>query len=132
MKRWFGSLGIIVAGLSLLSCSSGQQLVSIAVTPATATFLDTNATVTFQLTATGTYSHPPATKDLTDQVTWSVDVNKLIIVSNTGMVTVAGTGACGVANVTASLLTDNPKGNIVSNSMTVTVDDSADPACPQP
>ena len=132
MKKWLGLLGITLAGMVLLSCSSGQQLQSIAVTPSTAIFLDPNATVTFQLTATGTYTHPPATKNLTDQVTWSVDVDKLITVSDTGMVSLAGTGACGVANVTASLQTNNPNGNVVSNSMTVTVADSADPDCPQP
>ncbi|MGB7584388.1 MAG: hypothetical protein WBM11_06040 [Terriglobales bacterium] len=132
MKRWPGLLGLCLAGLMLLSCSSGQQLQSITVTPQSATFLDPDATVTVQLTATGSYTHPPATKNLTDQVTWSVDVNKLIIVSKTGLVSVAGTGTCGVANVTASLQTNNPTGNVVSNFMTVTVADSADPDCPQP
>lgn len=132
MKKWLGWLGIGVTGMTLLSCSSGQHLQSIAVSPATAIFLDPNPIVTFQLTATGTYTHPPATKDLTDQVTWSTDVNNLIKISATGLVSPAGTGACGVAGVTASLLTNDPTGNVVSNSMTVTVADSADPDCPQP
>ncbi len=44
MKRWLGLLGICLAGLMLLSCSSGQQLQSITVTPQSATFLDPDAT----------------------------------------------------------------------------------------
>lgn len=132
MKKWLGLLSIVLIGALLLSCSSGQHLESITVTPATATFLDPVTITNFQLTATGSYTHPPATKDITNQVTWSVDVNNLITVSSTGLVSLAGTGACGVSGVKASLLTNDPRGNVVSGSMTVTVDDSTHPECPQP
>ena len=134
MKKcsWLVLLAVSCAVMQSLSCSSGQRLQSIAVTPATAKFLDPVTIVNFQLTATGTYTHPPATKDITDQVTWTVDVNNLITVSNAGLVTLAGTGACGVANVKASLKTDNPSGNVVAGTMTVTVADSTHPECPQP
>jgi hypothetical protein len=132
MKKWLGWLGVGVAGLTLLSCGSSQRLVSIAVTPIVATFLSPDATLRIQLTATGTYTHPPATKDITDQVTWASSVPGLVTVSNAGVIAPAGAGECGLATVTGSLLTNDPTGNVVSNNMAVTVDDITNPICPQP
>lgn len=132
MKRWMGLLGICLAGLTLLSCSSGQQLISITVTPQTAVFgspvpvgIPQNG---IQLTATGNYSHPPATKDITSQVVWKSNIADVALVDATGKLT-AGPG-CGVAGITASFQTNDPTGNVVTGSMTATVDGPAADNCP--
>ena len=85
MKRWFGLLGIGFAGLTLLSCSSGQQLETITITPSAETFLSPDPTLTVQLRALGTYTHPPATKDLTSQVTWASNTPLVAVVNSTGL-----------------------------------------------
>lgn len=131
MKRWFGLLGIVFAGLTLLSCSSGQQLETITITPSAVTFLTPITPLTFQLTALGTYSHPPATKDLTSQVAWKSSATRIVTVTGTGVVATSGSGECGVIGITASLLTNSPTGNVVVGNATVTVDDTSIPNCPQ-
>jgi len=131
MKKWLGLLGIGVAGLTLLSCSSGQQLQTIAITPASETFGSPDPSANVQLRALGTYTHPPATKDLTSQATWTSNTTQVAIVSSTGLLSPAGVG-CGGAIVSATLKTDNPTGNVVVGTMTVTVDDLNVPGCPQP
>jgi len=131
MKKWLGLLGIGFWGLTLLSCSSGQQLVSIAITPSSETFLSPDPTGKVQLVAIGTYTHPPATKDLTSQATWTSNTTQVAVVSSTGVLSPAGTG-CGGAIISASVKTNDPVGNVIVGTMTVTVDNSADPICPQP
>lgn len=131
MGKWIGLLGICFAGLTLLSCSSGQQLLSIGITPSAETFLTPDPTGNVQLLALGTYTHPPATKDLTTQVTWTSNTPQVAIVSNTGLLSPSGTG-CGGAIISATIKTNNPTNNVVVGTMTVTVDNKADPICPQP
>jgi len=117
------------AVLWLPSCGSNQQLLSINVTPATVIFGSTNPALHAQLTATGIYTHPPATKDITTQVTWSSSIAGVAVVDSTGQVSPAGAD-CGVAGITASLKTNNPTGNIVTGTMSVTVDGPAANNCP--
>ncbi|SPE45811.1 exported hypothetical protein [Candidatus Sulfotelmatobacter sp. SbA7] len=131
MKKWLGLLGVCFAGLGLLSCSSGQQLLSISITPSTETFLAPDPAGNVQLRALGTYAHPPATKDLTGQVRWTSNTPQVAIVSNTGLLSPSGTG-CGGAIISATFTTNDPTGNTVVGTMTVTVDNQADPICPQP
>lgn len=131
MKKWLGLLGIGFAGLTLLSCSSGQQLQSIAITPTAETFLTPDPTGNVQLRALGTYTHPPATKDLTSQATWTSNTPQVAVVSSAGLLSPSGTG-CGGAIISATFKTDNPTGNTIVGTMTVTVDDANDPICPQP
>jgi hypothetical protein len=131
MKKWLGLAGICFAGLALLSCSSGQQLLSIAITPSSETFGAPDSSASVQLVALGTYAHPPATKDLTNQVTWSSNTTQVAVVSSTGLLSPAGIG-CGNAIVSATVKTNNPTGNVVVGTMTVTVDDISVPSCPQP
>jgi hypothetical protein len=131
MKKCLGWMGICFAGLTLLSCSSGQQLLSIAITPSSETFGAPDPSANVQLVALGTYAHPPATKDLTDQVTWTSNTPQVAIVNSTGLLSPAGTG-CGGSIVSATLKTNSPSGNVVVGTMTVTVDDINVPSCPQP
>jgi hypothetical protein len=114
-------LAALLCIVALPSCGSKQKLVSITVNPTGGIVFGAADPALFaQLTATGTYVHPPATKDITNEVTWTSDVTEVAVVSSTGRVT--PNIACGVANVTASLQTSSPKGNVVSGTTTVTVD----------
>jgi hypothetical protein len=131
MRKWLGALGVCFAGMTLLSCSSGQQLLSIAITPSAETFLSPDPASNVQLLALGTYAHPPATKDLTTQVTWTSNTPQVAVVNATGLLSPAG-GGCGGAIVSATLKNNNPTGNVVVGTMDVTVDDANDPTCPQP
>src|SRR6266404_2266254 len=77
--RSVGALALVGLLVALSSCAHDQQLVSIAIVPTeetfgdatTPVFLDAGASV--QLRATGTYIHPPVTKDITAQVQWGSD-----------------------------------------------------------
>ncbi len=131
MNKWLGLLGIGVAAITLLSCSSGQRLQTIAITPASETFSAPDPAANVQLRALGTYTHPPATKDLTNQVTWTSNTPQVAVVSSSGLLSPAGVG-CGGALVSAALKTNDPVGNVVVGTMTVTVDDLNVPGCPQP
>jgi hypothetical protein len=126
-RNWFSLLLICSAAMLIPGCSTGQQLVGITVTPATVVFGGTDPALFVQLTATGSYSHPPATKDITNQVTWTSSVVQVAQVTATGKV--SPTTDCGVAGITASLLTNHPSGNVMTGTMSVTVDGTA-PNCP--
>jgi len=148
MKRSYiglalGALVAIGAVLSLPSCGHDQKVVSLTITPTTSTFPDPGFTPpppnpTQQYTATATYIHPPATKDVTSQATWKIDNGVATVTA--GLVTAApppagappGTpGPCGVADISASV----PEGtggssNIVIALASVTVNDSSNVLCP--
>ena len=104
-QRYIGlALGALVAMgavLSLPSCGHDQKLVSLQVQPASPgfTFPVPTEGATGQYTAIGTYIHPPATKDVTQQATWAVDDNVVSI--NAGLVTT--NGSCGSADVSATM-----------------------------
>ena len=57
----------------------------------------------------GTYDHPPETKDITNIVTWSVDSQNLVTITNTSLVT--ATSICGSGNLTASYLRQSEPGH---------------------
>jgi hypothetical protein len=124
------ALGVLItvgAVLSLPSCGHDQKLVSITIQPAAFTFLTQSGTE--QFTATGTYIHPPATKDVTSQAIWKVDDG--VVHMNAGLVTPDPLLGCGGGTISASL----PEGtggarNIVIGYGTVTVDNPKDPLCP--
>src|SRR5580692_1995963 len=106
MKRSYiglavGALVALGAALSLPSCGHDQKLVSLQVEPATPgfTFSTPNAGATGQYSAIATYIHPPATKDVTSQATWTVDDSVVSI--NAGLVTT--NGSCGTADVKATM-----------------------------
>lgn len=86
----------------------------------------------FDFTATGTYIHPPQTKDITDIVTWQSDNPQVVQVSSTGVVT--PNVSCGLANISATYF-DSPN-QVTSNVVPITVNgpaaDGCTPAGPQP
>ena len=133
MKRSYiglalGALVAVGAALSLPSCGHDQKLVSLTVQPS-AGFIFSQATAgaTGEFTATASYIHPPATKDVTSQATWAVDDD--VVGINAGVVTTNGN--CGTANVSATM----PEGtggasNIVIGYSFVTVNNPAVATCP--
>jgi hypothetical protein len=78
IKRRLHAHILFIAGIALLlvvGCAAPQNFVSINVTPSTVTLNGTQSQV--QLTATGIYNKPYAQKDLTAQVTWASDSQKI-------------------------------------------------------
>jgi hypothetical protein len=123
------ALMVVGAMLSLPSCGHDQKLVSLQVQPATATFLDDDPTLTIQFTATGTFIHPPATKDVTSQATWKID-DGVASMTTPGLFAPV-TGFCGGGNISATVPEGTGgAGNVVIAYATVTVNNPADPSCP--
>jgi hypothetical protein len=136
MKRSYiglalGALVAVGAVLSLPSCGHDQKLMSITVQPPGFTFLVADSGQTTQYHAYGTYIHPPAYTDITDQVTWRVDGLASVVAVGTPNGTVITEGGCGVSDVvaTASVGTGGSS-NIVVGYGTVTVDDPSISYCP--
>ena len=116
--------------LSFSSCAHDQQLVAITIQPQTFTFLEPDPALMTQFKAIGTYIHPPATKDISDIVTWESSTVQVATVSSTGIASPAGPG-CGTVNISASSNHGaGPGGNTVIAFATVTVDNAAVPGCP--
>lgn len=127
MKKFVSFLALAISASALLylaSCARSQELVGITIQPNTETFGASNIPVNFdaglqvQLQAVGTYIHPPVTKDITNQVTWSSNSPNMVTVSNTGLMTATG-AECGGAIVSATLVTNTSTGGISSSGAAV-------------
>ncbi len=134
-RSWFSIVALVATAslfLSLSSCGFNQHLVSINIPEKGGTFGGVGPGAFFNFTAIGTYIHPPATKDITDQVTWTSDNPQVAQVSSTGVV--SPNVSCGLANISASFY-DSPN-DVVSNAVPITVNGPASlgctPAGPQP
>src|SRR5215469_5486379 len=129
-QKWSAVIGVcsvmVVAGmlLSLSSCGKDQELTQITIQPPTETFgaanipVPADAGLQVHLRALGTYIHPPVTKDITSQVTWTSDTPQMVTVDSTGVITATG-GACGNTLVSATLKSDH--GGIQTGFMTANV-----------
>ncbi len=112
-----------LAGLP--SCGRDQQLTSITIQPSMETFGASNipvpldAGLTVQLRALGNFIHPPVTKDITSQVTWSSNTPGVASVSNSGLVTATGED-CGGTLVSATVNKNSSDGGISSGGAVVT------------
>jgi len=117
--KWFGVVGLAAAGgllFNLASCAHDQELVSITIQPGTETFgasnipvnLDAGASV--QLRALGTYIHPPVTKDISSQVTWSSNTPQMVTVNSAGLITATGE-SCGGTLISATVQTNTDADN---------------------
>src|SRR5271154_2966560 len=133
--KWFGVFALIATAtllFSLSSCAYNQPLISINIPFSGGTFGAPDPSLYFDFKAFGTYVHPPATKDITDIVTWQTDNPQVAQVGSTGVVS-PNTG-CGLANIYATYY-DSPN-DVVSNSVPITVNgpaaDGCTPAGPQP
>jgi hypothetical protein len=132
-RKWF-SIAVLIAAatffINLSSCGYNQHLVSIQVVPPGATFNTVGSSIVFK--AMGTYVHPPSTKDITDIVTWSVDSQNLVTITDTSLVTAVS--ICGSGNLYASyydspnqvtgsaFLTGGGAGTATCNQAVLTVD----------
>ena len=127
---------VLVSGLS---CARNQHLVSIQVLPTgTVTFgsgvQDPSNFANFQ--AFGTYEHPPQTKNITSQVSWSAVIPGIVGFQTVGAFEQIGPsgGGCGNTSVTATF-TDS--GNVViSNPGQIVINGPSSQGCtpagPQP
>jgi hypothetical protein len=113
------------------SCGHDQQLVSISIAPSTETFgasnipVSADAGLNVQLRALGTYIHPPVTKDITNQATWSSNTPQMVTVNSAGLITATGK-SCGGAIISATVTTNNAgtvnsTGAIITGSMLANV-----------
>lgn len=126
-KWWSVVVLVAVAGLLLgvESCGRDQQLVSIQIQPAVETFGSSttpvidNAGSQVQLRALGTYIHPPVTKDITNQVTWSSNTPQMFTVDSTGLLTATGE-SCGGTLISATVTTNSSQGGLSSSGALIT------------
>jgi len=133
--KWFSIFALFAAAISLLtvsSCGDPQELVSISVQPGTETLgasnipVSADAGLTVQLRALGTYVHPPVTKDITNQVTWTSNDTQMVTVNSTGLATATGE-TCGGTLISATVTTNadgsglHSSGAIVTGFMTANV-----------
>lgn len=81
-----------------------------------------------QLRALGTFIHPPAVKDVTDQVSWSSNTPDLATVSSTGVLSATGLG-CGEAIISATVLRNTTDGGLTSTGALVTGTMTASVVC---
>jgi len=135
--KWISlSIPILVAVslLSVSSCGDPQELVSINVQPGTETFGASNipvpadAGLQVQLKALGTYVHPPVTKDITNQVTWTSNDTQMVTVSSTGLATATG-GSCGGTLISATVNTNADGSGVSSSGAIVTAFMTANVVC---
>lgn len=127
-RKWFSIFALIAAAISLLSvssCGDPQELVSIAVQPSVETIGNSTTPVPddrgaqVQLRALGSYVHPPVTKDITSQVTWTSNDTQMFTVSSTGLLTATGE-ACGGTLISATLTTNHDAGGVSSSGAIIT------------
>lgn len=118
-------LTAVAAGmLAAASCGRGQQLVSIQVQPTSETIGATNIPLSVdagyhvQLTALGSYIHPPVTKDITDQVTWLSTDPQMFTINSSGVLTATG-NSCGSTLISAAVTTNTSEGGISSSGAVV-------------
>jgi hypothetical protein len=127
-RKWFAIAALITTAISLLSvasCGDPQTLQSITVSPGTWTVGASNITVSqdggaqVQLTALGSYLHPPVTKDITKQVTWASSDTQMFTITSTGLLTATGF-VCGSTLVSAAVTTNSDGSGVSSSGAMVT------------
>jgi len=105
--------------LTLSGCGHDQHLDAISIEPDNATI--TGAGLELHYTALGIYSHPPNTKNITEQVTWASSAPQIISVDQHG-VAISGLGCGTNLEITATSNTATPRSDsIVVGRVTVNV-----------
>ena len=135
--RCVSAVAIVIGVIAMNSCARDQELVSISIQPSTETFgsanipVIANAGAQAQLRALGSYIHPPVTKDITDQVTWTSNTPQMVTVDSSGVITATGL-ACGSTMITATVVTNHSAGGRSSSGALVTASMSANVVCFNP
>src|ERR1700686_405925 len=109
-RKWFSILALIAAAtflLSLSSCAFNSHLLSIQVQPGSGTFGAADPGLFFQFKAFGSYTHPPRTVDITNQVNWQSDNPQVVQVTSLGVVSPAADLHCGLAKIFATFQEGN-------------------------
>lgn len=104
IRKLLGVIVLIVTAtvvISFSSCARDQQLVSITLQPSGG-FVFEGFGAQGQFTALGAYIHPPITKDITNQVVWSLDIANFGDITQSGQITYTRTDGCGSGNVSAT------------------------------
>lgn len=122
-----GSVVTAAASVSVTNTATGRVLTSISIIPLTQTVGRVGETA--QFLAIGTYSAPPLTADLTNQVTWLSSDTDVGTINATGLATTIGTGTSSIA----ALMT-LPDTSVISATGTLTwptgTSDSGSPTTP--
>jgi hypothetical protein len=127
-RKWFSLCALIAVAaffFSLSSCGFNQHLTSISIAPSGATFGAVDNGLQVDFTASGTYAHPPETKDITNLVTWVSDTPQVAQVTSAGVV--SPNTDCGSANVYATYY-DSPN-QVTSNEAHIVVNGLASLGC---
>ncbi|HEV8046979.1 MAG TPA: Ig-like domain-containing protein [Terriglobales bacterium] len=134
IRRRLGLALILAVTLVGAGCGTSQQLVGINIEPTTETFgsattpVQDDAGLNVQLRALGTYIHPPATKDITNQVTWVSNTPQMVTVTSTGLITATGR-ACGNTLISATVNKNSTDGGLSSPGAVVTGNMTANVTC---
>ncbi len=125
------ALVIAVASfLAFFGCAHDEHLDSITIEPNNTTI--TGAGLDIHYTALGHYSHPPNTKNITDQLTWASSAPQIITVDQQGVAT-SGLGCGTNLEITATSNTNTPKSDSVivgRVTVNVTQPSGTNPNCP--
>lgn len=119
---------------SNFSCAHDQELTSIEIAPSKQGFGDAtipvieDAGLSVQLRALGHYIHPPVTKDITDQVTWTINNTQMFTMGSTGLLTATG-NVCGGALAFATINTGHDSSGRSASGAIVTGQMEADVIC---
>jgi len=137
IRKWLHLTLVCAVAFLIPSCGHDQQLTGITIQPATETFgaanipVSADAGLNVQLVAYGSYIHPPVTKDITSQVTWSSNTPQMVTVNSTGLITATG-DACGGTIISATITKNSSDGGISSAGAIVTGSMTANVVCPSP
>ncbi len=129
IRKWFGTVLLALVGLVLLNtsgCARDQKLVSINLSPADG-FVFAGPGAAGQFTAYGNYIHPPESKDISTQVTWTLNIKNFGTVSSDGLVTYTRADGCGFGQVTATF--NNSDGSVITATAPVSGANSANASC---
>ena len=122
------AFALMVACLVFIpGCARDQELTSIQIKPSGATFGAIDPNLKIQFSASGTYIHPPQTKDITSSVTWHSDTGQVVQVTPGGEVSPSTN--CGTGNVFATMHDHASGSDITSNSASVVVNGPASLGC---
>ena len=118
---------ILILFVFVPGCARDQELTSIQIQPSGATFGAVDPNLVVRFSASGTYIHPPQTKDITNQVTWNTDTPQVVQVTPEGSVSPNQT--CGTGNIFATMHDNASGSDIRSNSASVVVNGPSSLGC---
>ena len=126
-RRIFATLVLLLMVMFVPDCAREQTLTGIQIAPLGATFGAVEQSLVINFTATGTYEHPPQTKNITNLVTWHSDTPQVVTVSSSGAV--SPNTNCGTGNIFATMHDHATGSDITSNSASIVVNGPASLGC---